>query len=274
MATCENIRFLDNSFLNQALSVTSDEDYNGQYAIDATDVFDFGRYRLTENAELGGYVIDIELNGELQPSTFAMVPHDTTKFYLTSETEVVVQASNSGFDTIEKTFTGRWSRFGVFCDFMETGVDNSYRFWRIWIKEFNRGESEKNESIDIKYFYLGDHVEIDDRNIATGIGIEMIDRSKIQIVESGRAYSNKKRKQLKLTNLRFQHMTSADRSKFQIFYEEKGKTDNFLCIPDPSNASESVPFDLMRVFRLEKLPRGEHKILDQVTMNFSLIEAL
>lgn len=270
----KNIRFLDNNFFADAESTVSDIDHNGVYADECFDVYNFGKYRLTENGTLGGYVIDVTLKGEMAPSSFALIPDDNRVFYLTNETDIVIQASNSGFNLIEKEFTVQASRFGIYADLTETGVDNSYKYWRIWIKEFNRGESEKNESIDIKYIYLGDHVEIDGRNISTGIGVQLEDRSKLQISESGRVYANLKRPQLTITNLRFQYMNGNDRKAFQRFYHQVGKTDNFLVVLDPSGVTESEKYELMRVMRFEKNPSQSHVIRDLFTQTFSLVEAL
>lgn len=269
----KNIRFLDNNFFKDAESTVSDVDLNGVYADECFDEYDFGKYRLTENGTLGGYVIDVTLKGEMAPSSFAIVPDDNRVFYLTNETEIVLQASNSGFGLIEKEFTAKWSRFGVFAD-LQDDDDNSYKYWRIWIKEFNRGESEKNESIDIKYIYLGDHVEIDNWNITKGIGVELVDRSRIETSESGRVYANLKRPQLKITGLRFQFMNSIDRANFQKLYYQTGATSNFLVLIDPSGYTESEFLELMRVMRFEKNPSQSHVIRDLFTQNFSLIEAL
>jgi hypothetical protein len=271
---CKNIRFLDNNFFTTAANVTSDADLNGVLASEVFDSYNFGKYRLTENGVLGGYVIDVELAGELSPSSFALIPDDIRVFYLTSETEVVLQASNTSFDVIEKEYTLNWSRFGIFGDLTEQGVDNSYRYWRIWVKEFNRGESEKNESLDIKYLYLGDHVLIDDRNISTSIGVQLEDRSKIQMAESGRVYANLKRPQLKITNLRFQFQNGSDRVNFQQFYHRTGKSENFLCVVDPNGITEAEKFELMRVMRFEKNPTQSHVVRDLFEQTFTLVEAL
>jgi hypothetical protein len=270
----KNIRFLDNNFLESAVSVSSETDLNGFDVNDILDNYNFGKYRLTEDAVLSGYKIDIELQGELAPSSFSIIPDDNRIFYLTAETEVVIQASNSGFSVIEKEFTARHSRFGVFCDLQEDGIDNSYKYWRIWIKEFNRGTSELNESLDVKYIYLGDHVEVDSYNVSNGIGVQLEDRSVLQIAESGRVYANRKRPQLKITNLRFQYCSGADRIALQKLYYQVGKTENFLCVLDPSGVTEAEANELMRVMRFEKNPGQTHRVRDLFEQSFSLIEAL
>ena len=270
----EKIRFLDNNLVSQAVSVVSDTDYDAKDVTGVLDAYDFGLYRLTENGTLGGYVFDIELFANLEPSCFAIVPSDVTRFFLTSETEVVLQASNSGFDNIEKEFTGVFSRFGAFVNIREAGVDNAYRYWRVWIKEFNRDPGEINESLDIKYFYLGDHVQIDTRNIAKGIGVFNEDKSSILIAESGRRFANLKQSQLKINNLKFQAMSGSDRANFQRFYQTVGKVENFLCIPDPGDATSAEPLELMRVMHFEKPPMQKHIVRDLFDQDFTLVEAV
>lgn len=272
----KKIRFLDNNLLTDSVNVifSSDTDFNGKDGTDVLNPFEFGTYRLTENATLGGYVFDVTLNAPLEPSSFAMVPVDVNGFYLTSETEIIVQASNFGFDTVEKEFTGYHSRFGAFCDFREDGVENAFKYWRVWIKEFNRDPSEINESLDIKYLFFGDHVDIQERNITTAYSVELDDRTEIFESESGRRFSNNKDKRLKISGLRFQYMNGNDRANFQKFYYEKGIAENFLVAIDPADTMTAEPLELMRVMHFDRLPGQRQQIRDLMETTFTLTEAL
>ena len=272
----KKIRFLDNNLLTDSANVifSSDTDYDGKTGQDVLDTKNFGVYRLTENVTLGGYVFDVELTAPLEPSSFAIVPNDVNGFYLTSETEVIVQASNFGFDTVEKEFEGIHSRFGAFCDFRETGVDNSFRYWRIWLKEFNRDPSEINESLDIKYIFFGDHVDITERNIATKYSVKLTDNSEIFESESGRRYVNDKPKKLTIDGLRFQYMNGTDRANFQKFYYEYGISQNFLTVIDPADVMTAEPLELMRIMHFNAIPDQSQQIRDLMETSFSLSEAL
>ena len=273
--TCA-IRFLDNNLLLDTTNVsyTSDVDYDGKNISDVLDPHSFGVYRLTKNGSEDGYVVDITLSAPLEPTSFAMIPNDVNAFYLTSESEVKIQASNFGFDMIEKEFTGRHSRFGVFANLTEADSQNNFKYWRIFITEGNRDVSENNETLDIKYFYFGDGVQLTERNIAGGISVGLSDLSEVFKAESGREYYNQKDKKMTVGGLRFQYMNDTDRANFQKFYYENGITNNFLAMIDPDGVLEAEPCELMRVMKFDKLPAQTHRIRDLFENTFSLTEAL
>jgi len=273
--TC-GIRFLENNLLLDTTNVsyTSDVDYDGQNISDVLDPHSYGVYRLTKNAIEDGYLIDITLTAPIEPTSFAMLANDVNGFYLTSESQVRIQCSNFGFDIIEKEIIGRHSRFGIFANLAEIGEANAFKYWRILITEGNRDVSEIGESLDIKYCFFGDGVQLDTRNIAGGISTSLTDLSKVFKAESGREYYNQKEKQLKIGGLRFQYMNESDRSNFQKFYYEFGTTNNFLCMVDPDGKFEAEPCELMRIMKFDRLPNQTHKIRDLFENTFSLTEAL
>jgi hypothetical protein len=273
--TCA-IRFLENNLLLDTTNVsyTSDVDYDGKDISDVLDPHNFGVYRLTKNATEDGYLIDVTLSAPLEVTSFAMVANDVNGFYLTNESEVKIQASNFGFDMIEKEIIGRHSRFGVFANLSEVGEQNAFKYWRILITEGNRDVSENNETLDIKYCFFGDGVELTERNIAGGISVGVDDLSQVFKAESGREYYNQKDKQMKIGGLRFQYMNDTDRANFQKFYYEFGTTNNFLTMVDPDGKFEAEPCELMRVMKFDKLPTQTHRIRDLFENTFSLTEAL
>ena len=273
--SCEKIRFLDNNLLGQEYVILSGtDDYEGNSPADVLDPYNFGIYRLTQHPTLGGYCFDVELSASLEPSSFAMIPSDVRNFYLTSETEVVIQASNFGFESVEKEFKGKFSQYGVFCNIRQAETDNAYRYWRIWIKEFSRAPDDINESLDIKYLYFGDHVEINDTNISNGIGVRWIDNSTIAKSQSGRRYPNYKKPTLELNNCRFGLLKGNDRRNFQRFYQRVGKTENFLVVPDPSDFISVDPYELMRVMHFSQVPSQSHVVFDMYDQSFTLVEAV
>ena len=273
--TC-GIRFLDNNLLTDSANVSfsSKADLNGQTLADVIDSESFGKYRLTEDDTDAAYIFDVELTNQLNPCCFVMLAADVNKFYLTSESVITVQASNFGFGYVEKEFIGEFSRFGIYCNFYEAGVQNNFRYWRIHISAGNRAPSENNESLDIKYAFFGDGLTFEDRNVATGFGVSLKDLSKPFVAESGRKYYNQKEKQLVVSGLRFQYMNGTDRANFQKFYYENGITNNFLALIDPNGNIEAERFELMRIFKFDSLPKQTHKIRDLFENNFTLTEAL
>jgi len=267
------IRFCNNNYLlDDEVFFTSETDYNGNTFDDVFDTRNFGVYRLTKDPVDDAFIFDITLPGSIEPASFALLPADYNNFYLTAETEITIEASNFGFDTIEKTFTGKHSRFGVFCNFTELKEQNSYRYWRIRITTGNR--TEFDDSLDIKYAYFGDHVGLATRNIATGFGVGLKDLSQVFMAESGREYFNKKDKQMNLTGLRFQYMNDQDRVNFQQFYYCVGKTENFLTILDPDGVTEAEIGELNRIYSFNAIPGQTHQIRDLFENTFALKEAL
>ena len=201
------IRLLDNNLLDDSVNVnfTSEADYNGNDIADVLDKRNFGVYRLTKDGTEDAYIINITLSAPLEPSSFAMLPaYDS--FYLTSESVVTLRASNLGFDYIEKEFTGKHSRFGVFCNVREKDIQNSFKYWQVYITTGNRAPSEINESLDIKYCFFGDGLEIVDKNIAPGYAVSHTDLSEKFTAESGREWWNEKDIVTDFSGLRFQMM--------------------------------------------------------------------
>ncbi len=267
------IRFCNNNFIEDPnTTLVAETDYNANVVADVLDTRDFGVYRLTKDPVEDAFIFDITLPNSLEPTVFALLPVNYNEFYLTAETEVTVEASNFGFNAIQKTFTGRFSRFGVQVNFTENGVQNSYRYFRIKITTGNRANFD--ETLDIKYFYFGDHVGLTTRNIATGFGVKLNDLSETFIAESGREYFNEKDLQLSLSGLTFQFMNGTDRSNFQRFYYEYRISRNFLTIVDPDDVIEAEYMELMRMMHFVGMPNQSHRLRDLFETTFELREAI
>jgi len=268
-------RFLDNNFLDDdGVTLTGLADGNGQTASDVLDKVDFGVYQLTETVADDAYIIDVQLTAPLNPSSMVMLAANVNNFYLTSESTVEVEASNFGFGTVQKTFTGRHSRFGVFCDLVEDGVDNSYTYWRIKIAVGNRGVDENLDALDIKYLFLGDGVRLTQRNITRRFSVDLKDLTQVFTSESGRQYYNQKPQRLYYNGLRFQYMSGQDRENFQKFYYFGGISKNFLFCPDPTGFMEAEAMELMRMVSFDALPKESHVQNDEFEVSFNLSEAV
>lgn len=267
------IRFCNNNYLSDSeVTVVSETDYNGNTIDDVLDTRNFGVYRLTKDPVEDAFIFDITLPNSIEPTTFALLPVDYNAFYLTAETKITIEASNFGFNDIQKTFTGKHSRFGVLCNFTETSVQNSYRYWRIKITTGNR--SNFDETLDIKYAYFGDNLGLSTRNIATGFSVAQRDLSQIFTAESGREFPNFKDLQMTISGLRFQYMNEQDRINFQQFYYCVRKTLNFLTIVDPEGFTEAEIMENARVMHFVDIPGQAHRIRDLFENTFSLREAL
>jgi hypothetical protein len=267
------IRLCNNNFLDDAsVTIAAETDYNGNTVADILDTRDFGVYRLTKDPVQDAFIFDVTLPNSLEPTVFAILPANYNEFYLTAESEVTVEASNFGFNAIQKTFTGRFSRFGVQVNFTENSVQNSYRYFRIKITTGNR--TNFDETLDIKYFYFGDHVGLTTRNIATGFGVALNDLSESFVAESGREYFNEKDLQLSISGLTFQFMGDSDRANFQKFYYHVRKSKNFLTILDPDDKIEAEYMELMRMMRFVNLPNQSHRLRDLFETSFELREAI
>lgn len=270
-----SIRLLDNNLLDDAVNVsfTSEADYNGNDVSDVLNKRSFGVYRLTKDPVEDAYIINITLSAPLEPSSFAMLPAFSS-FYLPSESVVSLRASNLGFDYIEKEFTGKHSRYGVFCDIRENGVQNSFKYWQVYITTGNRAPSEINESLDIKYCFFGDGLELTDKNIAPGFSIAHEDLSEKFESGSGREYWNEKDTYSIFSGLRFQLMKKEDRAEFQKFYFRNKTTNNFLAVVDPYGITEAEDLETMKMVRLESLPTSTQKYLNYFDVPFTLKEVI
>ena len=193
-------------------------------------------------------------------------------FGMTDQATVKIQANN----------LNRWSSpplditvepsVGGILRFLDDIADTSFRFWRIFFEDKLNPSGPNATSVG--YIYLGDYVNIENRNINRGFQKEFVDPSKQTVSENGAIYFDEKTKYAKFSNMSLQYIEKNDRDVMEQLFFDLGTTTPFFISIDPTLDISNDLYDLTKYVIFDEQPKFRHIIRDLFSMSLSFREVL
>jgi hypothetical protein len=264
MAITKNIRFFDNQYITSSNSTVSSE--HASYDFD--NVLDPIRSKLYQPNGTNVWNIVWDLATTAPISFFGAIGKSPTSFTVSEAATITLQANNIlswSSPPFEETITP--SDYGMFLQ-----IDNSgggYRYWKLDVDD-----SANPTQNEIGYMYLGDHVEIVNRDISKGFSKTIVDPSTQMVSLAGTRYFDERPKYMKFSNVGISHMEASERRKIEQMFFDFGIHDPFFVAFDPTLAFSTYDWELTKFVRFEGPPTQTNFYEDIFSMSFNLIEVV
>jgi hypothetical protein len=205
--------------------------------------------------------------GTAQVVTFAaLIPAANTVFSMDNAT-IKLQGNN----------IDEWTAPPVDSSFTEIGDKGAFiapddlqacRFWRIKIVD------KTNSDVKAAVAYIGDHVELNDTNIAIGFNRIREDQSQRLYSESGAMYLDRRPKVMSISGLEIKFLKETELANIdQLFYDVGFENPFFLCI-DPDNAVSTNLSEMTHYVQVISGVQIRHVLRGMYDMSFDLREVL
>ena len=142
------------------------------------------------------------------------------------------------------------------------------RYWRIKIVD------KTNSVVTAAVGYIGDHVTLDNTNVATGFNRMREDQSVRLYSESGALYVDRRPKVMSLSGINIQYLKSTEQSEVeQLFYDLGVENPFFLCL-DPELGVSTNLSDMTHYLYVTSTAQLQHVIRDYYNLSVEAREAL
>lgn len=155
--------------------------------------------------------------------------------------------------------------------FLDDTVTDSYRYWRIYIKD--RLNYRGPQGIKIAHAYIGSDVTLTGSNIGPGFGKTLVDPSLVQYSESGAAFYEVRTKYLSIPNMSIQLLSGSEQRELeQLFYDLGVQTPFYVSLDPKLEVSNSLQ-ELTRYVLMQRPVNLQHIIRDYYSFSMEMREA-
>ena len=264
MAITQNLRIFDNQYITSANSTVSSE--HASYDFD--NVIDTIRTRVYQPNGTNSWNIVWDLATTAPISFFGAIGKSTEAFTVSEDATVTLQANNIlswSSPPFDETITP--SDYGMFLQ-----IDNSgggYRYWKLTVDD-----SSNPTQNEISYMYLGDHVEIDSRDINAGFSKQIMDPSVRIPTINGIEYFDEKPKYDVFSNMNLGYVDADERRLIEQMFFDYGIHTPFFVAFDPTLAFSTYDWELTKFVTFANPPSFTNFYKDVYSIAFSLKEVL
>ena len=264
MAVSKLTRFFDNQFIT-ASNTTVSSSAAGYPFSNAVDTIRSKLWRPTSNS----WSLEWDYNYPAPISFLGIIGKLGEIFTISETATLTLKAENIAASWTSPAFEQAVtpSDFGAFLQ-----IDNStggYRYWRL-----ECADTSNPTQNEIGFIYLGDHTQIEERDINRGYAMKQIDPSVLARSIDGTEYAEERQKYKTFTNLGMGYMSGSDRMALEQMFYEYGKSRPFFVSLDPALQRSTYDWELTRFVRFMSEPRLTNFSNDIFSMSFELKEAI
>ena len=264
MTILKKIRFFDNQFIDESNSTASSEDASYPYS-NALNTIRSKLYRPTSNV----WYIEWDFGWNADITFFGAIGKLSETFTVSEQATITLKANNIpsmwSSPPFEETITA-----SDYAMYLQIDKDLSgYRYWRLDVDDSSN--ATQNE---IGYIFLGNHVEVTERDINAKYSKTEIDPSIKTTSINGTQYYDERIKYLRIQNLGLGYMPADERRELEQMFYDFGKHDPFFCSLDPTLSYSTYDWELTRFFRFAAEPMSTNWYGDVFSMSFSLDEVI
>lgn len=209
--------------------------------------------------------------GTAQSITFmALIGAAAASFPLTSTATVKLYGNSvNSWTSPPLAVTLSLTSGGVF-QFLDSVV-NTYRYWRL---EWSDVTNPAGPSPVISQVYLGDYDTLTTRNLASGMGRQMVDPSQELISEGGTSWFQTRTKYAMWDSMSIGYMNATDRRALEQLFYSWGISSPFFIVMDPQLLVSSDLAEMTRYVYFSTLPKFTHIKADVYSVSFAVKEAI
>ncbi len=262
MTISKNIRFFDNQFITASNTTVSSAEASYPFS-NAVDTIRSKLYRPTSNT----WSLEWDFSYPAAISFLGIVGQLGEVFTISEAATITLKAENIAASWTSPAFseTITASDYGAFLQ-----IDNStggYRYWRLDVTD-----TDNPVANEVGYIYLGNHTEIEERDINRGFDMSQIDPSKLMASVDGTEYADERQKFKTFSNLGLGYMSGSDRRAVEQMFYEFGKTQPLFVSLDPTLARSTYDWEQTRLMRFADEPSLTNFSNDIYSMSFNLRE--
>lgn len=155
--------------------------------------------------------------------------------------------------------------------FLDDLTDTTYRYWVLDIQDRT---NPNGPALSISQVYLGDYVELVDRNLNKGFRKTLVDPTEIKKSDSGVFYGRRKNKYWRFDSMSIEHLEDDERQEIEEMVEELGTDQPFWISIDPLAGISYALSELTRYVRFDGDFELQHVIYNKFSLSFSVEEVV
>jgi hypothetical protein len=264
MSITKNLRFHWNQQISTGNSTVSSASGTYPFA-NALDPIRSKLYQPTSNV----WNIEWDFGWSAPNSFFGIVGTIDKPFTISEAATMTLKADNIPSNWTTPAFSSAIvpSDYGALLNMDNSG--GGYRYWRLDVDDsLNPVQNE------VGFMYLGDHVDITERDINRGFSKTLIDPTVLMRSVNGTLYSDKRQKRLMISNIGMGYIPGEERRLLEQMYWDFGIDTPLFVSLDPTLSFSTYDWELTRLVNFTAQPQFTNFSNDKYSMAFTLQESV